>query len=48
MMSGGEGWLLKVRSVEGVGSTGYYLRFCMARFAAFLDRNYYQLDRKYC
>ena len=34
-MSDGEGWPLKARSVEVVGSTGYYPRFRMARFAAF-------------
>lgn len=48
VMSDGEGWSLKARSVEVAGSTGYYPRFRMARFAAFLDRNYYRLDRKYC
>ena len=46
--SDSEGWSLKVRSVEVDGSIGYYPRFRMARFAAFLDRNYYRLDRKYC
>ena len=34
-VSGCEGWSLKARSVEVVGSTGYYPRFRMACFVVF-------------
>lgn len=47
-MSASGGLVAQGQKCRGGGSTGYFFRFCMACFVAFLDRNYYWLDRKYC